>query len=629
MSVIEIARGDEGALYACGGNDSGQICLEGIGESRELRFVAPSVVGPAVYVAAGCSHTYVISSSTAVFGCGANDRGQLAVAETEDSALLRPRWLQCIGFNRINIIQVACGEGHSMALGADGEVFAWGAGDGGRLGLGDVRSRATPQQLAFFRGRSSRADDNDGNPGTVGSISCGYHHSMAVTVDGIAYAWGSGLSGQLGNGTQESRLLPTRMLIEGHRPFKAFAARGGEYHSAVLSDTGYLYTCGANGCGQLGLEHEQMVFYLTPVKALYGLKIRLVSCGSSFTVAATDNAQIFAWGDNRHGQLGLGDTLQRSKPTNAVTMNGVSVTALCCGGQHVIAVQSNGCVWSWGRNDFGQLGHGDTNTRTIPVDIRNSDVLGITRVACGFSHTFLLSGLDPCEAQARRWHESGKIHVQEVLYDNFYFFRPTSDNSYKSMSEMKKFFTKHNRPIISRPCITVCVARDDRLHRILSLCEQFAVNTPEFLSRFRVVAMCIFYEFGGLISSLPAICASHIDQVLSRPEFANYLIPIGCIRIGDAQIRALALKFVCDKLGIPCCVVRGRTPTQQDDETGALACRGSDWKIESHVWVCTKDEEGVWYYGDVVSIPTRLSRVSNQQEFIAQIGRAHFIHSPN
>jgi alpha-tubulin suppressor-like RCC1 family protein len=54
--------------------------------------------------------------------------------------------------------------------------------------------------------------------------------------------------------------------------------------------------------GQLGLEHEQMVFYLTPVKALYGLKIRLVSCGSSFTVAATDNAQIFAWGDNRYLQ---------------------------------------------------------------------------------------------------------------------------------------------------------------------------------------------------------------------------------------------------------------------------------------------------------------------------------------
>ena len=130
------------------------------------------------------------------------------------------------------------------------------------------------------------------------------------------------------------------------------------------------------------------------------------------------------------------------------------------------------------------------------------------------------------------------------------------------MSEMKKFFTKHNRPIISRPCITVCVALDDRLHRILSLCEQFAVNTPEFLSRFRVVAMCIFYEFGGLISSLPAICASHIDQVLSRPEFANYLIPIGCIRIGDAQIRALALKFVCDKVPPPSCNTKPKTLTQ-------------------------------------------------------------------
>jgi hypothetical protein len=143
------------------------------------------------------------------------------------------------------------------------------------------------------------------------------------------------------------------------------------------------------------------------------------------------------------------------------------------------------------------------------------------------------------------------------------------------MNEMKNFFARHNRPSISRPCVTLCVARDERLHRIVSLCEQFTVNTPEFLSRFRVVAMCIFNEFGGLISSLPSLCQSHVEQVLSRPEFSNYIIPIGSIRIGDAQIRSLALKFVCDKLGIPCCVVRGPTPTDQDDETGSEACRGA------------------------------------------------------
>jgi alpha-tubulin suppressor-like RCC1 family protein len=66
-----------------------------------------------------------------------------------------------------------------MALTTDGCVFAWGAGDGGRLGLADVRSRTTPTQISFFHARSSR--DDDGSAGTVGSISCGYHHSLAVT----------------------------------------------------------------------------------------------------------------------------------------------------------------------------------------------------------------------------------------------------------------------------------------------------------------------------------------------------------------------------------------------------------------------------------------------------------------
>ena len=247
MSVVEIARGDEGALYACGGNDSGQLCLSDMGESRTLCFIPPSVVGPVVYVAAGCSHTYVISSSTAVFGCGSNDRGQLAVAEAEDSAPSRAHWMQCSSFARLKITQIACGESHTMALTADGEIFAWGAGDGGRLGLGDVRSKIFPEQITFFRRRSSL--DDDGSAGTVGSISCGYHHSMAVTgkcstvplsritvslthahvaVDGHVYAWGSGLSGQLGNGLQDSRAVPTRMMVEGGKPLKAFVARGGE-----------------------------------------------------------------------------------------------------------------------------------------------------------------------------------------------------------------------------------------------------------------------------------------------------------------------------------------------------------------------------------------------------------------
>jgi alpha-tubulin suppressor-like RCC1 family protein len=87
----------------------------------------------------------------------------------------------------------------------------------------------------------------------------------------------------------------------------------------------------------------------------------LASCGLLFLFSPFVSLVLRG---SRYGQLGLGDVIQRSKPTNAVTMNGVSITALCCGGQHVAAVQANGCVWTWGRNDFGQLGHGDGNTRT-------------------------------------------------------------------------------------------------------------------------------------------------------------------------------------------------------------------------------------------------------------------------
>ena len=122
-------------------------------------------------------------------------------------------------------------------------------------------------------------------------------------------------SGQLGH-NQGTNVLRVPRLIKGLATMKVTAVAAGMYHSCALTAAGQLYTWGNNSKGQLGLgRNNDMVFSPTLVESLAGVPVAGVACGGNHTLAVTRSGAVFAWGSNNHGQLGLGDTTDRVWPT--------------------------------------------------------------------------------------------------------------------------------------------------------------------------------------------------------------------------------------------------------------------------------------------------------------------------
>jgi alpha-tubulin suppressor-like RCC1 family protein len=114
-----------------------------------------------------------------------------------------------------------------------------------------------------------------------------------------------------------------------------------------------------------------------------------IACGCNHTCVITDDQNVYVWGRNSAGQLGLGDTINRMTPQKIEGLSHVSVIA--CGGEHTIAIDDNGLVFSWGNNSNGQLGHGDFTQRLKPTLLEKLSPLKVKCVACGFHHSMILT----------------------------------------------------------------------------------------------------------------------------------------------------------------------------------------------------------------------------------------------
>ena len=235
---------------------------------------------------------------------------------------------------------VAAGNAHSLALRADGSVWAWGANEAGQLGLGTANPVLTPAQVLGVA--------------TVEQIAAGRAHSLALTADGSVWAWGANGHGQLGDGTLEDRPAPVEVAGGWAAPVVAIAA--GDDFSLALSSDGTLWSWGANADGQLadGTTQDR-----SAPGASIGLSgIVSLAAGGSHALALDGSGHVWAWGRNTDGQLGDGTTASASQPV-VVSFEPTAplIMRLAAGQSHSAAVDSAGGLWTWGRNADGQLGH--------------------------------------------------------------------------------------------------------------------------------------------------------------------------------------------------------------------------------------------------------------------------------
>jgi alpha-tubulin suppressor-like RCC1 family protein len=279
-----------------------------------------------------------------------------------------------------DIIAVAAGVMHSLALTSKGTVYAWGNNQAGQLGDGTTTNRSTPVKVADL-------------PTDITAVAAGAVHTLAMNSKGTVYAWGDNSEGQLGDGTTTSSLTPKPVSLPADVTITTVAAGYG--HNLAATATGTVYAWGQNHYGQLG-SGASNEFSSTPVAVLVlpaGATITALSGSSMHSLAAASNGTAYAWGQNApFGLLGDGTTTNHPTPVAISLPAGVTFKALAAGVYHNLAVGSNGTAYVWGTNTDGQLGDGTSDLESIlaPAAVKGLPTgVTVTAVAAGGGHSLV------------------------------------------------------------------------------------------------------------------------------------------------------------------------------------------------------------------------------------------------
>eukprot|EP00960_Hanusia_phi_P066803 766480-Hanusia_phi.AAC.5 len=246
----------------------------------------------------------------------------------------------------MNIKLITCGSDHVLALEASGKIRSWGRGESGQLGHANFNHLSNPSVIEALSTQR------------VKEVACGAAFSAALLEGGQLYTWGCNKYGQLGQGDRTSCAIPRMLPSMNHRHVHLMAC--GAAHVVVLTTSRDVYTWGNNSYGQLGHGFRKK-HCLQPksVRVMSGLDIKHIVAGENHSCVMTSFGDIYTWGRGDYGQLGHGDMESKDIPTLLPPLDPKTQASLIVSGaDFIMAMTYSGSVYSWGRNCFGQLGHG-------------------------------------------------------------------------------------------------------------------------------------------------------------------------------------------------------------------------------------------------------------------------------
>jgi alpha-tubulin suppressor-like RCC1 family protein len=335
-----------------------------------------------IAIAGGREHTVAIKKDGTVWAWGNNFQNQLGIPGVRRSPvpLPVPGLTEATG--------ISAGYEHTVAVTSDGTLWAWGFNKGGQLGDRTKTNRSFPIAISVVprrdishSGQSSEKPARPPFPSNIIAIAAGGHHSIALSRDGTVWTWGNNAQGQLGDGSTENSSVPVR--VEGLADVIAIA--GGYTHTLVLKKDGTVWAWGNNTFGQLGDGTKRNSAVPVQVKGL--TNVSAVSGGGCHSAALKRDGTVWTWGNNEYGQLGNGTVADSAVP---VHVEGVArVTAVAAGGYHTVVFRNDNTVWTWGNNSFGQLGDATTIDRHTPVQVKGLDE-ATSVIAAGTYHTAVL-----------------------------------------------------------------------------------------------------------------------------------------------------------------------------------------------------------------------------------------------
>ena len=402
--MLAQARG-EPTVQSWGSGSWGAIG-DGGDESRFLPVPVP-LSADVRAVSAGWRHSLALKVDGTVWAWGSNANCQAG----KKDALYLVLPAKVIGMARCRAI--ASGASHSLALRTDGSVWAWGDNAFGQLGNGAATSRFHRHKpMGGPDGKPEPAPVK--NLSNVTAIAAGSVHSLALKADGTVWAWGRNVWGELGAGARklaQSQPKPAGhsrsvvkniglkrnpneepgdcnvpILVEGLSQVKAIAA-GPDTGFAIRSD-GTLWNWGV--VSRKPSSGGSYTYSAIPLQIKELNDVVAVAPGATHTLALTSDGTVWAWGSNVWGELGDGTLREHETPAPVPGLS--HIVAIAAGYGHSAALQSDGRVWIWGYNQYGELGCGKGGNRQSPTPVQN--ITKVVAISAGECHCLALARSD-------------------------------------------------------------------------------------------------------------------------------------------------------------------------------------------------------------------------------------------
>jgi alpha-tubulin suppressor-like RCC1 family protein len=349
-----------GKLYSWGYNNNGQL-----GDGTTSNRSSPTQVGALITwlnASGGSNHSAAIKTDGSLWNWGLTTHGQLGDGTTVNKSSpvqigLLTDWLS-----------MSCGGFHTSVIKTNSTLWSWGENYNGQLGDSTITNKSSPVQVGALTNWSSSAG--------------GRLHTSAIKTDGTLWTWGVNNNGQLGLGDTLDRSSPVQ--VGTLTTWLKIAS--GTYHTLALTASGTLWTWGNNFYGQLG--HGNTIHRSSPTQVGVLANWSSVPSMAYGSAAIKTDGSLWSWGFSNFGQLGLGDTSNRSSPVQVGTLT--TWLKIASGYGHALATKTDGTLWIWGKNsNFGQLGLGDAISRSSPTQV--GALTTWLTVAAGYHHSLATS----------------------------------------------------------------------------------------------------------------------------------------------------------------------------------------------------------------------------------------------
>ncbi|KAL1464308.1 hypothetical protein WDU94_003966 [Cyamophila willieti] len=402
-------------------------------------------------VACGRLHTLVLTSS-GVYAWGSSQFGQLGIGPLDQSP--HPRIIPALA--NVKIVSISAGQYHSLAITSQGKLFTWGWGVHGQLGLNSVEDMSEPQLV--------KALEHE----IIISAKGGHAHSIALTQAGKVWAFGSGIFGQLGTGSNTKHKVPIE-LYGLPEPISMIAT--GYFHNLALGTSNRLYTWGSSPqvlrsqsqaqkrarmmCYSNQVKNSTSEFEATSPEGSSGEKSSPSSNNEkNETAEYASFMQSFLCGAD-DGMVHMSPTLVDTSHVKA------PILQICCGCHHSMLLSREGRVYTWGRNVDGQLGNGSRKEVHTPTAISINIVMNSSEtsnedrsplLSCSIKH--ITCGGDFSLAM----DESGKVWAWGTNVQGQLGKMPVEDLTSKATLEGRLVTFKTSKRVIRLPHGTINMA---------------------------------------------------------------------------------------------------------------------------------------------------------------------------